>query len=116
MNAKTDVFVQRHTCRFFALNTILAGQYASVNIMYTYYRLKINLAVASHVKEPYRGAEVIYNGLFNTVERYIFSFMLQHLYFQVPQVPIKHKAGRMCTLWELNSDLPSISRILYSLL
>jgi len=35
------------------------------------------------------------SGLFNTVERYVFSFMLQHLYIQIPLVPVRHKPGRM---------------------
>jgi hypothetical protein len=52
--------------------------------MYTYYRLKTNLAAVPHVKVAYRGAEVIpYNGLYNTVDRYVLSFMLQYLYSQV---------------------------------
>jgi hypothetical protein len=38
MSAKTDIFVQKYVCRLFALNT-MAGQYACVNAMHTYYKL-----------------------------------------------------------------------------
>jgi hypothetical protein len=61
MNAKMDIFVQKYVRRLFALNTILAGEYAYVNIMYTYYRLKSNFAVVPHIKRAYRVAEVIYH-------------------------------------------------------
>jgi hypothetical protein len=61
MNAKTGIFVQKHPCIFFASNTMLAGQFAGVNIMYTYCRLKTGLAVVSQVERAYRDAEVIYH-------------------------------------------------------
>jgi hypothetical protein len=40
-----------------------------------------------------------YNGLFNNVERDIFSFMLWHQYIQVLQLPIADKPGKMKTLF-----------------
>lgn len=54
-------FFQNQICRFFTLNTIVVQKYASVNIAYTYFSLKTNLAVVHHVKEAYRSAVVICN-------------------------------------------------------
>jgi hypothetical protein len=56
-----DIFVQKYVCRLFALSTILAGQYACVDVIYTYYKLKSNSAVVPYIKGACRGAEVIYN-------------------------------------------------------
>lgn len=54
-------------------------------------------AVVPRVMEAYRGTEVIYTGLFDTLQRYIVGFMLQHPYILVPQAHIKYKAGGMKT-------------------
>jgi hypothetical protein len=43
-------FLSEDICRVFALNTILTRQYASVNILYTYYRLETNVAVVPYFK------------------------------------------------------------------
>lgn len=48
--------MSKDICRVIALNTILTRQYAIVNILYTYYRIKTNVAVVPHVK----GVEVVY--------------------------------------------------------
>lgn len=61
IGAKTDIFVQKHVCRFFTLNTILTGQYANVNIMQAYYRLKTNLSVVLYAMGACRGMEIIYH-------------------------------------------------------
>jgi hypothetical protein len=62
-----DNFVQKYICRLFALNTILAGQYACVNVIYTYYKLKSNSALVPHIKGAYRGMEVIYNKILYSI-------------------------------------------------
>lgn len=106
---------------------ILAGHCVNINITYAYCRLKTNLSVAPLAKGVCRHAKVICIGLCNTVERYVFSFMLQHLHIQFTQLLLNHKPGRMktlfirvcgriCVLQELNPDPPSSSHILYLLL
>jgi hypothetical protein len=83
---------------FFTLNTILAGHYVRINILYTYYRLKTNLSFVPHAKGVYQHAVVLCIGLCIAVERYILSFMLRHLYIQVIRLLMEHKPGRMKTL------------------
>jgi hypothetical protein len=68
-----DIFVQKYICRLFALNTILAGYYACVNAMYTYYKLYSNSAVVPHIKGAHRGAEVIYNTVVYTTLFRVYS-------------------------------------------
>jgi len=73
------------------------------------------------------GGYTPYKGSFNTLERELFSFMLQHLHIQVPQATIIHKCSsmktlcihvysRICAFWELNPDPPSSSHTFYSLI
>jgi hypothetical protein len=57
------------------------------------------LSFVPHAKGVYRRAKVICIGLCNAAERYIFSFMLQHLHIQVTQLLMEHKPGRMKTLF-----------------
>jgi len=71
----------------------------NINIMYTYCRLKTNLSVVPLAKGVCRCTKVICIGLCNAVERYVFSFMLQHLHIQVTQLLMKHKPGRMKMLF-----------------
>jgi len=89
----------KNICMFFTLNAILAGHYKNINITYTYYRLKTNLSFVPHAKGVYRHTKVICIVLCNTGERYIFSFMLQHLHIQVTQLLMDHKPERMKTLF-----------------
>ena len=67
-----------------------------------------------YAKEAYRDAEMLYHTVIfvSTFLVYVFSFMLQHLYIQVPVI---HKPGTMktlftclrqnlCAFWEPNPD------------
>ena len=49
MNSKRDIFVQKYMRRLFALNVILVGQYASLNVMYTDYKFESNVLFVHHI-------------------------------------------------------------------
>jgi len=90
------VWQPKQIWRVFTFNIMLARHYMNVNIMYTYYRLKLILLLCLMPRGIYgcRG-NIPYNGLFTTLESSIISLLLQHLYIQVPQAPTEHKLGRM---------------------
>jgi hypothetical protein len=59
--AKMDIFVQKHICRFFTLNMILAGHCVNVYVVLTYCKLKTDLSVVPYAKGVYRCMEVVYH-------------------------------------------------------
>jgi hypothetical protein len=93
--------------------------------MFMHYRLKTNLSVVPLAKGVCRCTKVMCIGLCNAVERYVFSFVLQHLHIQVTNetqpwededVIYMCLWQNICVLQELNPDPPSSCHILYLLL
>jgi hypothetical protein len=92
MPKRTFLFENTHVY-FFVSNTMLAGQFASVNIMYTYCRLKTGLAVVPQVKKAYVDAEVIYHTMVQHCRDIGIGLRAPAPVHSGPQVGIEHTAG-----------------------